>query len=60
PRFLITVSTFPGLEYELETSPDLRNGFSAIPASRFIADSHSPTFEVQLALPREFIRARRR
>ena len=58
PLFDISLSTFPGLGYELEKGPAL-GGFSFVPGSQVAATAYSRTTQVLLAPGRDFVRVRR-
>lgn len=61
PFFEVTVSTFPGLAYEFETSSDLGGFQPVVPDSTFTADDFTATFEVRFVPgPQNFVRAIRK
>lgn len=58
PVYEFTFPTYPGLEYELESSTTLLD-FQPIPGTRFIATGYVQTLSVQLQKDRDFVRAKR-
>lgn len=59
PVFTFTVPTFPGMEYELETSQTLAD-FALVPGSSFVADGFSETLQITLRSGRDFVRVVRK
>lgn len=58
PVFQFTFPTYPGLEYELESSTTLLN-FQPIAGTRFTATGYSKTLSVPLQTGRDFVRVKR-
>ncbi|MCF7734163.1 MAG: LamG domain-containing protein, partial [Akkermansiaceae bacterium] len=57
--FDVTLRTFPGLGYSLESSSTLPAGFQDIPGSAFFATGPAHTLRVLLPTPKAFLRAKR-
>ena len=58
PVFKITITTFPGLSYRLQSSATL-TGFTDIPGSQFTATGFTEHINVTLGANGDFVRARR-
>ncbi|MCI0747523.1 MAG: LamG domain-containing protein, partial [Verrucomicrobia subdivision 3 bacterium] len=58
PLFDVTVRTFPGLSYTLQTNATL-SAFTDVPGTTFTATNHSQTLQIRLTPGRDFLRARR-
>ncbi len=58
PGFTVTMTTFPGLSYQLDSSSNLTD-FQMIPGTAFIADDFTAAFEITLSPQRGFVRATR-
>lgn len=58
PLFDVTIRTFPGLSYTLQTNAAL-GIFTDVPGTTFTATNHSQTLQIQLSPERDFLRARR-
>jgi hypothetical protein len=58
PLFVVTFATFPGLNYELESSATLQD-FQVVPGSSFTADDFISTAAIALPPGGGFVRAKR-
>jgi hypothetical protein len=58
PVFVVTAATFPGLDYQFESSATLQD-FQLIPGSHFTADDFTSAFEIPLPPGGGFLRLKR-